>query len=82
MTKALYGGGNAAVLPPMDEGNSLGIGERLDLLIPGLKALVARHTGLAAWNNLRPLQMSLSGENAEMLFVACDACGLELAEAA
>ncbi len=31
MTKALYGGGNAAVLTPMDEGNSLGIGERLDL---------------------------------------------------
>jgi 4-hydroxy-tetrahydrodipicolinate synthase len=51
-------------------------------LIPGLKALVARHTGNRSWNNMRPPQMKLSEDNAEKLFVAFDACGLPLAKAA
>jgi 4-hydroxy-tetrahydrodipicolinate synthase len=51
-------------------------------LIPGLKALVARHTGNTAWNNMRPPQVRLSHENAEKLFMAFDACGFPLARAA
>jgi 4-hydroxy-tetrahydrodipicolinate synthase len=51
-------------------------------LIPGLKALVARHTGDKAWNNMRPPQVRLSHENAEKLFAAFDVCGLPLAKAA
>ena len=51
-------------------------------LIPGLKALVARHTGDAAWNNMRPPHMRLSAEAAQKLYSAFDACGLTLAKAA
>ena len=50
--------------------------------IPGLKALVARHTGDAGWHNLRPPNMRLSAETAAKLFAAFDACGLKLAAAA
>lgn len=51
-------------------------------LIPGLKALVGRHTGDAAWHNMRPPHLKLSGEAAAKLFAAFDACGLKLAAAA
>ena len=51
-------------------------------LIPGLKALVARHTGDAAWNTMRPPHLRLSAEAAAKLFAAFDACGLKLAAAA
>jgi len=51
-------------------------------LIPGLKALVARHTGDAAWNNIRPPHLRLSADAAAKLFAAFDACGLKLAAAA
>jgi 4-hydroxy-tetrahydrodipicolinate synthase len=50
-------------------------------LIPGLKALVARHTGEAAWNNMRPPHLKLSAEAQAKLFAAFDACGLKLAAA-
>lgn len=51
-------------------------------LIPGLRALVARHTGDAAWLNIRPPHLRLSEDAANKLFAAFDACGLELARAA
>jgi 4-hydroxy-tetrahydrodipicolinate synthase len=51
-------------------------------LIPGLKALVARHTGDAAWENVRPPQVRLTAEQKAKLFAAFDACGVELAKAA
>ena len=51
-------------------------------LIPGLKALMARHTGDAAWQNMRPPHLPLSSEEQERLFAAFDACGLKLARAA
>jgi 4-hydroxy-tetrahydrodipicolinate synthase len=51
-------------------------------LIPGLKALVARHTDDAAWNTMRPPHLRLSAEAATKLFAAFDACGLKLAAAA
>ena len=51
-------------------------------LIPGLKALMARHTGNPAWNNMRPPHMKLSAETAAKLAAAFDACGITLAEAA
>ena len=51
-------------------------------LIPGLKALVARHTGETAWRNTRPPHLRLSGEEEMRLFAAFDACGLTLAQAA
>jgi 4-hydroxy-tetrahydrodipicolinate synthase len=51
-------------------------------LIPGLKALLARHTGDAAWNTMRPPHLKLSAEAAARLFAAFDACGLTLAAAA
>lgn len=44
-------------------------------LIPGLKALLARHTGEAAWLNLRPPLQALSTAQAAALFAAFDACG-------
>ena len=50
--------------------------------IPGLKALVARHTGDAGWNNVRPPHLRLSAETAAKLFAVFDACGLKLAAAA
>jgi 4-hydroxy-tetrahydrodipicolinate synthase len=51
-------------------------------LIPGLKALVARHTGQPAWTNMRPPHLRLAPDAAAKLFAAFDACGLSLAAAA
>ncbi len=51
-------------------------------LIPGLKALVARHTGDEAWLNIRPPHLRLGDEAAAKLFAAFDACGTRLAEVA
>ena len=51
-------------------------------LIPGLKALVARHTGDDAWLNIRPPHLRLGGEAAARLFETFDACGVRLADAA
>jgi 4-hydroxy-tetrahydrodipicolinate synthase len=51
-------------------------------LIPGLKALVARHTGDASWLNIRPPHLKLSEDAASRLFAAFDACGFTLARAA
>ncbi len=51
-------------------------------LIPGLKALVARHTGDDAWLNIRPPHLRLSNEAAAKLFATFDACGVRLADAA
>jgi len=50
--------------------------------IPGLKALVARHTGDPGWNNVRPPHLRLSAETVAKLFTVFDACGLKLAAAA
>ena len=47
-------------------------------LIPGLKALIARHTGDAGWKRLRPPHLPLSPEAAAALFRAFDACGAPL----
>jgi 4-hydroxy-tetrahydrodipicolinate synthase len=49
-------------------------------LIPGLKALIGRHTGDAAWNNMRPPHLALSAEAAGKLFTAFDSCGVTLAK--
>ena len=51
-------------------------------LIPGLKALVARHTGDPAWEHMRPPHLALSAEAKAKLFTAFDACGITLAKAA
>ncbi len=51
-------------------------------LIPGLKALVARHTGDDAWLNIRPPHLRLNGDAAARLFETFDACGVRLADAA
>ena len=51
-------------------------------LIPGLKALVARHTGESEWENIRPPHVKLTAEQKAKLFAAFDACGVELAKAA
>ncbi len=51
-------------------------------LIPGLKALVARHTGEAEWENIRPPHTKLTAEAKAKLFAAFDACGVALAKAA
>ena len=51
-------------------------------LIPGLKALVARHTGDNAWNTMRPPHMELTAEAKAKLFATFDACGITLAKAA
>ena len=50
--------------------------------IPALKALMARHTGDAAWHHMRPPHLKLSGEQQAKLFAAFDACGVQLARAA
>lgn len=50
--------------------------------IPALKALMARHTGNAAWNNMRPPHLKLTAEQQAKLFAAFDACGVQLAQAA
>lgn len=51
-------------------------------LIPGLKALVARHTGNDAWQTIRPPHVKLTAEQAQKLFATFDACGVQLAKAA
>ncbi len=51
-------------------------------LIPGLKALKARHTGDAAWLNIRPPHLKLTAEQEARLFAAFDASGVTLAKAA
>ena len=51
-------------------------------LIPGLKALLARHTGNDAWLNIRPPHTRLGTEAAARLFATFDACGVQLARAA
>jgi 4-hydroxy-tetrahydrodipicolinate synthase len=51
-------------------------------LIPGLKALVARNTGDARWNNIRPPHLPLTEAQKGSLFRAFDACGLTLPKAA
>ena len=51
-------------------------------LIPGLKALVARHTGQAAWENIRPPHIQLGDAAKAKLYAAFDACGVTLAKAA
>jgi 4-hydroxy-tetrahydrodipicolinate synthase len=50
-------------------------------LIPGLKSLIARHTGDAAWTRLRPPHLPLSAEAEARLIAAFDACGVTLAAA-
>ena len=51
-------------------------------LIPGLKSLVARNTGDAAWLNIRPPHLALNKEMSAKLFATFDACGVPLAQAA
>jgi 4-hydroxy-tetrahydrodipicolinate synthase len=51
-------------------------------LISGLKALVARNTGDARWNNIRPPHLPLTATQQASLFSAFDACGLSLPKAA
>ena len=51
-------------------------------LIPGLKALLARHTGQDDWLNIRPPHMRLFEAQAQALFKTFDACGATLADAA
>ncbi len=51
-------------------------------LIPGLKALVARNTGDARWNYIRPPHLPLTAAQQAALFSAFDACGLALPKAA
>jgi 4-hydroxy-tetrahydrodipicolinate synthase len=50
-------------------------------LIPGLKSLLARHTGAAAWTHIRPPHLKLAAEAEARLFAAFDASGLTLAAA-
>ena len=50
-------------------------------LIPGLKALLARHLGDDAWLNVRPPHMRLDRDATDNLFRAFDACGVGLAAA-
>ena len=51
-------------------------------LISGLKSLIARNAGDAAWRRLRPPHLPLSAEAEANLFAAFDGCGLKLAAAA
>ena len=51
-------------------------------LIPGLKALMARHTGDPGWETVRPPFLKLPAEARARLFAAFDACGVTLAQAA
>ena len=50
-------------------------------LIPGLKSLIARHAGNAAWKHMRPPHMALPAEAEARLFATFDAIGLTLAPA-
>lgn len=52
------------------------------IMIPGLKALVARRTGDETWLNLRPPHLKLSAEATAKLFTTIDGIGLPLAQAA
>ncbi len=47
-------------------------------LIPGLKSLIARHTGDATWTRIRPPHMRLAQPAEAALFAAFDACGVKL----
>ncbi len=51
-------------------------------LIPGLKSLVARHSGDAAWTHIRPPHLPLTPAQEAALFAAFDACGFALPAAA
>ena len=51
-------------------------------LIPGLKSLVARHSGDATWTQLRPPHLKLTPAEEAALFAAFDACGFALPAAA
>ena len=51
-------------------------------LISGLKALVARNTGDARWNTIRPPHLPLTEAQRASLFATFDACGLTLPKAA
>ena len=51
-------------------------------LIPGLKALKARHTGDTAWHNIRPPHLRLDAAQQATLFSNFDACAITLATAA
>lgn len=51
-------------------------------LISGLKALVARNTGDARWETIRPPHLKLTPAQKEALFATFDASGLTLAKAA
>ena len=51
-------------------------------LIPGLKALKARHAGDAAWTNIRPPFLKLQAAEEAKLFATFDACGVTLPKAA
>ncbi len=48
-------------------------------LIPGLKSLIARHTGDATWTRIRPPHLRLTPAAESPLFAAFDACGVTLA---
>ncbi|MDA8252649.1 MAG: dihydrodipicolinate synthase family protein [Rhodospirillales bacterium] len=47
-------------------------------LIPALKSLMARHTGDAAWRNIRPPHGKLDAAAEAKLFAAFDAAGVQL----
>jgi 4-hydroxy-tetrahydrodipicolinate synthase len=51
-------------------------------LISGLKALVARNTGDARWETIRPPHLPLSEAQKTAFFRTFDACGITLAKAA
>jgi 4-hydroxy-tetrahydrodipicolinate synthase len=51
-------------------------------LIPGLKSLIARHTGDAAWLNMRPPHLKLTEAAEQALFANFDSVGLTLRAAA
>ncbi len=48
-------------------------------LIPGLKSLIARHTGDSGWRNIRPPHLPLSPEQEATLFATFDTTGAQLA---
>lgn len=50
-------------------------------LIPGLKALKARHTNDVTWHNIRPPHLKLTAAQQTTLFSTFDACGMPLAQA-
>lgn len=50
-------------------------------LIPGLRSLMARHTGYSGWKTIRPPHLPLRPEQESALFTAFDATGAALAPA-